>query len=103
MKTTIDVNLTPDDLAEMFIGWGSIEQADFFNLIGKHFKQADFDSEGQVCSISYKIKKNGKDFIFTLANFVKSATVPADSPHQEHLLNAYECDSLRRCSNENHH
>ena len=60
MKTEIDVNLTSDQLAEMFICWGDDEQARFINLIGEHFKKADFNAELQCCCLANGINKLGK-------------------------------------------
>jgi hypothetical protein len=71
MKTEIEIDVTPAQLAEMFIHWGNDDQAKFINLVGEHFKKADFDAEMQCCYIAEFITKPGKDFLFTLANFVK--------------------------------
>ncbi len=95
MKTEIERNLSPDDLAEVFIHWGSDEQANFLNLIGTHFKQADFDAEGQCCWLAEDVNKNGRDFVYTLANFIKVRGIPDSSPKLDALINHYECDSLR--------
>ena len=98
MKQEIEINLSPDELAEMFIGWGDDDQAEFFNLIGKHFKQADFDAELQCCYMSDRIDKNGKDLIYTLANFIKVQKFTDKSPHFDRLINTYEHDTLRKPS-----
>ncbi|GAH07671.1 unnamed protein product, partial [marine sediment metagenome] len=45
MKTEIDINLTPEQLAEMFIHWNDEKQASFINSIGLSFKRSDFDGE----------------------------------------------------------
>lgn len=96
MKQEIEVNLTPDELAEMFIGWGDTDQAEFLNLIGKHFKKADFDSEFQCCLLSDHIDKDGKDLIYTLANFLKVQKFTDKSPHYDRLINTYDGDTLRK-------
>lgn len=94
MKTEIEVYLTPDDLAETFINLGSDEQANFLNLIGAHFKKADFNAEGQCCYIADDVNKDGRDFIYTVANFVKARGVSCGSPKEIVLLNYYDCDGL---------
>ncbi len=93
-ETTIKIVLTSDQLAEVFIGWGNDEQAEFFNLIGQHFKEADFNAELQCCYISDDINKAGKDFIYTLANFIKVHKLPPNSPKINMLINSYDGDSL---------
>ncbi len=90
MKTEIDINLTPDLLAKMYIGWGNDEQAEFINLIGKHFKKADFDSEYQCCHVADHINKDGKDFLYTLSNFVKVQKFETSSPHFHMLATTYD-------------
>ncbi len=94
MKTEIEITLTPDQLAEMFIHWFSDEQAAFFNLVGKHFKQSDFDSEGQCCSATRDINRDGKDFIYTMANFIQAKNFSYKNPHFNMLINKYPCDGL---------
>lgn len=94
MKTEIEIDITPDQLAEMYITWDSKQQADFINLIGKHFKDANFDSELQCCYTAKDIDKNGRDFIYTLANFIKVRGVSSSSPKQNTLINSYPCESL---------
>jgi len=89
MKTKIDIDLTANQLAEMFIHWQSDEQAKFFNLIGKHFKKCDFDSEAQCCWLTNDIDKLGKDFIYTIANFLKAQKLNINSPHHNMLINHY--------------
>jgi len=95
MHTSINVelNLTPDQLAEVFINWGSDEQANFFNLIGKHFKECDFNAELQCCYLADDINKHGKDFIFTVSNFVKCRGI-TNYEKSDVLINSYEHDSL---------
>ena len=95
MKTEIEINLTPDQLAEAFIHWGSDKQAEFINLIGLHFKRADFDAESQCCYLAKDIDKDGRDFIYTVSNFVKVRGLPTGSPKERHLINYYPGDSLR--------
>ena len=93
IKTNIE--LTPDDLAEMYIGWGDDEQAEFINLIGKSFKEADFNAELQCCYMAGRITKPGKDFIYTLANFIRVQKFTDKSPHFDRLINTFETDGLR--------
>jgi len=95
LKKEIEISMTPDDLAELFIGWGSDEQAKFINLIGEHFKKADFDTELQCCYVSDDITKLGKDFIYTLANFLKVQKFKDSSPHFNRLINTYDGDTIR--------
>lgn len=90
----IDIELSTDKLAEMFINSGSDEQAEFINLIGAHFKKADFNAEIQCSYLVDDINKDGKDFIFTLANFLKVQKIPSDSPKITTLLNSYDGESL---------
>lgn len=96
MKTTmkIELDITPDKLAEVFVCWGSDEQANFLNLIGKHFKNADFHSEGQVCWIAGEINQEGKNFVLTLANFI---TAHGQKNHDKInvLLDKYDHESIQ--------
>ncbi len=94
MKQEVEINLTPEQLAELFIRWRNDEQGEFINLIGKHFKASNFNSEGQVCSIAEEIKKDGKDFVYTLANFIKAQKFSSQSKHFDMLINYYPCDGL---------
>ena len=96
MKKTIEMDLTPDELAEIFINWGDDQQAEFINLIGKHFKEADFDAELQCCYVSYRITKLGKDFIYTLANFLRVQKFTDKSKHYDMLINTFDHDTLRK-------
>ena len=99
MKTEmkIEVDLSPDDLAETFINWSDDEQGEFFNLVGKHFKESDFNSEMQVCALSDHIKKDGRDFIYTLANFIKVRFNPGNREKYNMLIDYYKgADNLRR-------
>jgi hypothetical protein len=95
MKTEIEIDVKSEQLAELFINWDNAEQAMFINLIGEHFKMADFDAEGQCCSITKEITKLGKDFIYTLANFLKVQKVSWRSGHYDMLINMYDGDTLR--------
>ena len=95
MKTEIEIDLTPNQLAELFVQWGSDEQANLLNLIGEHFKKADFNSERQCCYLADDINKDGRDFLYTVANFVKVRGIPTGSPKENTLINSYDCDSLR--------
>ena len=89
------IKITPEQLAEVFISWGDDEQAEFINLIGQSFKKADFDAELQCCYMSDRITKHGKDFIYTLANFLKVQKFTDKSPHFDRLINTFEHDTLR--------
>lgn len=95
MKTEIDIDLSIDELAEMFISWDDVKQADFISLVGKHFKKADFDSELQCCFMSKHITKFGKDFIYTLTNFLKVQKFTDKSLHYNMLINTCDHDTLR--------
>jgi len=95
IKKEVKTKLTPDDLAEIFISWGDDEQGEFINLIGKHFKEADFDAELQCCYVSDRINKLGRDFIYTMANFIKTQKFKDTSPHYNRLINTYDEDTLR--------
>lgn len=95
MKTYVEIHLSPNELANVFIEWGSDEQAKFINLVGKHFKGAGFDAELQCSYMSDEVNKDGKDFIFTLANFIKCQKIKPGSPHEGTLINSYETDGLR--------
>ena len=90
MKTEVEIDLSADDLAKIFVQWSSYEQGEFFNLIGKHFKIAKFSAQMQISYISDAISRDGRDFLFTLANFHKARGVSADSPKAIKLLNFYE-------------
>lgn len=90
MKTQIEIEITPDQLAESFVNWRSDEQAKFFNLIGSHFKKAPFNAESQCCYLVDDINNDGKDFIFTVANFLKARGIPCGSPKENILLNFYK-------------
>jgi hypothetical protein len=94
MKTEIEINLTPEQLAASFIHWSSDEQANFINLIGKQFKLCDFSAEEQCCWLANDINKDGKDFIFTVANFLKCIGLPSSSPKIDTLINSYDTDGL---------
>jgi hypothetical protein len=96
MKVTnnIENDITPQQLAAAFVNGGSDEQAEFFNLIGKCFKEAEFDAELQCCYIADDINKDGKDFLFTLSNFLKARGIGSDSKITT-LLGVYETEILR--------
>lgn len=94
-KKEISINLSAQTLADVFINWDSKKQSDFINLVGLSFKRADFDAELQCCYISDEITKFGKDFIYTLANFVKATKFLDSSPHFDRLITTYKHDTLR--------
>lgn len=94
MITTVEIDLTSDQIAEAFISMGSDEQAKFLNLIGKHFKAANFHAETQCLYLSEEIDKDGRDFIYTVANFLKARGIPCGAPKESALLNSYPCDGL---------
>lgn len=96
MKTTVEIQLdiTPDQLVKCFINWSGNKQANFLNKIGKHFKEADFNAETQCCSLSSDIDKNGRDFIYTLANYIKVRRIKCGSPKEDVLINYYETGGL---------
>lgn len=91
----VEIDLTADDLAEIFISWGDDYQGAFINLIAEHFKKADFDAEMQCCYIASMINKDGKDFIYTLANFLKVEKFDYKSKKFDRLINTYPGESLR--------
>lgn len=93
-KIEVELKLTPDQLAEAFICWGSDEQARFLNLIGEHFKKADFNAELQCCYMVNDIAKSGRDFVYTVANFLKVRGIPSGSPKEDTLINHYECHGI---------
>jgi hypothetical protein len=95
MKKEIDIDLSADELAEMFVGWDDIKQADFINKVGEHFKQSNFDAELQCCFMSNHIKKLGKDFIYTMTNFLKVQKFTHKSKHYDMLINSCDHDTLR--------
>ena len=95
LKKEIEVKLSANDLAEVFIHWDDHKQAEFINLVGLAFKRADFDAELQCCYISDQITKFGKDFIYTMANFIKVQKFTDKSPHFDRLINTFEHDTLR--------
>jgi len=95
MKTEINIDLSIDKLAEMFISWDDKKQANFINRVGFHFKHADFDAELQCCYMSDHITKLGKDFIYTMTNFLKVQKFTDKSKHFDMLINTCEHDSLR--------
>lgn len=94
MKTEIEIDLSIDELAELFIQWDDRKQAGFINLIGKHFKQADFNAELQCCHMADHIEKLGKDFIYTLTNFLKVQKITYKSGHYNMLIGTCDHDSL---------
>ena len=96
MKIEIEPNITHDQLATIFINWGSDEQANFLNIIGRQFKNADWNAEGQCCWIADDINKDGKDFLYTMSNFVKVQKFTMYSKHFGHLINTYETDGLHK-------
>jgi hypothetical protein len=89
MKVEIDIDLTPDILAKMFVEWSDEEQANFLNLVGQSFKAADFSAETQCSYTADRINKDGRDFIFTLANFLKVRGVTGSSPKFGDLIDSY--------------
>jgi len=93
-KKEIEINTSPKDLAGVFINWGSDEQANFINLVGELFKKADFNAELQCCYVSDNITKFGRDFIYTMANFIKVKKFKDTSPHFNRLINTYDGDTL---------
>ena len=96
MKIKVDIKLTADQLAEVFVHSGSDEQAKFINLIGEHFKKSEFPAELQCCYMVDDINKSGKDFIYTLANFLKVQKFSDKSKHYDGLINTYDGDGLNR-------
>jgi hypothetical protein len=94
MKIETNIDLSIDKLAEMFISWDDQKQAGFINLVGKHFKQADFNAELQCCYISDHITKLGKDFIYTMTNFLKVQKFTDKSKKYDGLINTCKHDSL---------
>jgi hypothetical protein len=95
IKMEADIDLTPNQLAEMFVNWGNHEQALFLNLIGLNFRKVEWDGEWQCHSITEEIDNNGRDFIYTLANFLKVKNIPSTSPKFNHLIDFYpDCESL---------
>jgi len=72
MKIIVETNININEVSEAFVLSGSDEQAAFFNNVGKAFKDCGFNDELQCCYIVDDIDKNGKNFIFTLANFLKA-------------------------------
>lgn len=93
MKANVEIDITPDMLAKVFVEWGNDEQGKFFNLVGKYFKSSDFDSEMQCSYMADEINKDGKDFIYTVANFLKVRGM-IDSPKFGVLVNTYDGDSI---------
>jgi hypothetical protein len=92
MELNAKATVTSKQLAEYFIGLGSDEQAEFLNLIGESFKKADFNAEMQCCWLAKDIDKNGRDFIYTVANFVKVRGV--SGPKVDTLINSYPGEAL---------
>jgi len=92
--TRVEIDLTPDQIAEFFISMESYEQSRFLNMIGKHFKDAHFDAEYQCLWLAKEIDKDGRDFIYTVANFLKARGISFGAPKEKALLNSYPCDGL---------
>jgi len=90
MKVNIEIDLTPDDLANLFIECSSDEQGEFLNSVGKHFKRSDFDAELQHLIITDEINEDGKHFIYTLANFLKMQRISCGLSKEETFFNSYE-------------
>jgi len=95
MKTIVDITLRPDELAELFISMDSVEQAHFINLIGEAFNNCDFDAEMQCCYIADTVNKDGRDFLYTVSNFVKVAKFNTNSPKIDMLINHYPCNGFK--------
>jgi len=95
IEKKVAISLTASDLADVFISWGDDEQGTFINLIGEHFKKADFDAELQCCHMAERINKFGRDFIYTLANFIKVQKFTDKSPHYNRLINTFDHSTLR--------
>ena len=89
MKTCIEIDIKIDDIVKDFVSSGSDEQALLFNSIGKAFKECDFNSELQFCYIVDNIDKDGKNFIFALANFLKARGM-TNSPKLDVMISAYD-------------
>jgi hypothetical protein len=94
IKTEVEIPIGPYEIAEIFINMDDHDQALVLNKIGKLFKKADFNAEMQCCAISDKITKSGKDFLYTMANFVKVQKFKGHEPHFGMLINTYLGDSL---------
>ncbi|GAH03341.1 unnamed protein product, partial [marine sediment metagenome] len=47
------------------------------------------------CYMSDKITKHGKDFIYTMANFLRVQKFTDKSPHYNDLINTFDHDTLR--------
>lgn len=94
MDVNVKIFLTPDQLAEMFIFWSDGEQGKFLDLVGQHFKDAEFDAELQCCYLADNITKAGRDFIYTVANFLKVRGICSGSPKESTLINTYPGDPL---------
>ncbi len=94
MKTEVEIDLTPDQLAEAFVNCGSDKQGRFLNLTGKYFRASGFNAEMQCRGIADYIEKDGRDFIYTVANFLKVRGIPCGSPKEDTLINSYDTKGL---------
>lgn len=95
MKKELEIEMTPSELAEVFVNWGDDEQAEFIDLIGAHFKAVDWDSQMQVLCMSKRLSRNASDFIFTAANFLKARGFDWNSPKYDWMINFYPCIGLK--------
>jgi len=89
MKYASEIDVSMEEIFSTFVHSGSDDQAKFFNTIGKAFKESGYDFEMQYIGIVNDLNKDGKDFIYTLANFLKAKGM-ASSPKMETLLSSYE-------------
>ena len=72
IKIELDKFINSSTLAEMFIHWGNYKQAEFFNSIGKCFKNANFHTEIRCSHIINNIDGNGRDILYNLATSLKA-------------------------------
>ncbi|ACL06281.1 hypothetical protein Dalk_4603 [Desulfatibacillum aliphaticivorans] len=92
--TQVEVNICPQEAAEIFSEWSDEDQAKFFSLIGERFRAAKW-GETQTNYMADCIDKSGRDFIYTLANFMKVRGIPDTSPKYNKLICSYEEQSWK--------
>ena len=94
LKQEVTLNITPEKMAAQYVRWGSDQQGRFLNLVGKAFKDANYDAETQVCYLVDDVNKDGRDFVYTVANFLKVRGIPCGSPKEDTLINSYPCGGI---------
>jgi len=89
-KTQIEIDISPVELAKVFSQYGSDEQALFFSTVAEEFK--NFPSCGGDMQFVYMAKDmgvKGKNWIYTLANYLKTKHIDVNAPKFDMLSKSY--------------